>query len=54
MRISSPAFRNGEHIPRQYSRDGEDKSPPLRIEDVPADARTLVLIVDAAGTAVPA
>jgi Raf kinase inhibitor-like YbhB/YbcL family protein len=46
MRITSPAFRNREFIPRQYSRDGADKSPPLRIEDVPANARSLVLIVD--------
>jgi len=46
MRISSPAFRNGEHIPRQYSRNGEDKSPPLRVEDVPANAKSLVLIMD--------
>lgn len=46
MRISSPAFRNGEYIPQQYSRDDEDKSPPLSIEGVPANARSLVLIVD--------
>lgn len=46
MRISSPAFRNGEHIPRQYSRNGDDKSPPLHIEDVPANTKSLVLIVD--------
>jgi Raf kinase inhibitor-like YbhB/YbcL family protein len=46
MRISSPAFRHGERIPRQYSRFGEDKSPPLRIEDVPVEAKSLVLIVD--------
>ena len=46
MRIISPAFRNGERIPRQYSRYGEDKSPPLRIDDVPANAKSLVLIMD--------
>jgi Raf kinase inhibitor-like YbhB/YbcL family protein len=46
MRISSPAFRNGERIPRQYSRYGQDKSPPLRIEDVPVNATSLVLIMD--------
>jgi len=46
MKITSPAFRHGEHIPRLYSRDGEDKSPPLHIEGVPANARSLVLIVD--------
>lgn len=46
MRITSTAFRHGERIPRQYTRDGEDKSPPLHIEGVPADTRSLVLIMD--------
>jgi Raf kinase inhibitor-like YbhB/YbcL family protein len=46
MRITSPAFRDGEYIPRQYSRNGEDKSPPLRIEQVPTGTRSLVLIMD--------
>jgi Raf kinase inhibitor-like YbhB/YbcL family protein len=46
MRITSPAFRHGEFIPRQYSRYGEDKSPPLDVEDVPANTRSLVSIVD--------
>ena len=46
MQLTSPAFRNGEHIPRPYSRYGADKSPPLRLEGVPAEARSLVLIMD--------
>ena len=46
MRISSLAFRDGEHIPQQYSRYGDDKSPPLRIEGVPVNTASLVLIVD--------
>ena len=46
MRIMSSAFRNGEHIPREYTRDGDDKSPPLHIEGVPVTAKSLVLIVD--------
>lgn len=46
MKISSPAFRNGEAIPRQYSRFAEDKSPPLRIEGVPPNTRSLALIMD--------
>ena len=46
MRIMSPAFRNGEHIPREYTRDADDKSPPLHIEGVPLTAKSLVLIVD--------
>src|SRR5437762_13679827 len=46
MRVSSTAFRDGERMPRQYSRDGEDKSPPLTIADVPPNTRSLVLIMD--------
>src|SRR5437870_4586953 len=46
MRITSPAFRDGEQIPNQYSRYGADKIPPLHIADVPASARSLLLIVD--------
>lgn len=46
MNISSQAFQDGEMIPKQYSRDGGDKSPPLDIEDVPEKAKSLVLILD--------
>src|SRR5437762_12176735 len=46
MRVSSTAFRDGERMPRQYSRDGEDKSPPLTIADVPPNTRSLALIMD--------
>ena len=46
MRITSPAFRHDEHIPRRYTREGEDKSPPLKFESVPAEAKSLVLIMD--------
>lgn len=46
MEIKSKAFSEGEWIPPQYSRKGGDKSPPLQIEDVPAQAKSLVLIMD--------
>lgn len=46
MNISSPAFQEGEAIPTQYSRNGDDKSPPLAFRDVPANAQSLALIVD--------
>lgn len=46
MRITSLAFRDGEYIPQQYSRYGDDKSPPLQIEGVPTNAKSLVLIMD--------
>lgn len=46
MRLSSKAFKNGEKIPRKYTCQGVDISPPLLIEDVPAGAKSLALIMD--------
>jgi Raf kinase inhibitor-like YbhB/YbcL family protein len=46
LAIESPAFDHGAEIPRQYTCDGDDISPPLRLSGVPAEARSLVLIVD--------
>jgi Raf kinase inhibitor-like YbhB/YbcL family protein len=46
MKLFSPAFQDGERIPREHSRYGQDKSPPLKIADVPSKARSLVLIMD--------
>ena len=44
--LSSPAFRNMGGIPRQHSCDGADVSPALQWRGVPAEARSLVLIMD--------
>ncbi len=44
--LSSPAFTNMGEIPRQYSCDGADVSPALQWSGVPAQARSLVLIMD--------
>ena len=46
MKLSSPAFKHGENIPKKYTCDGENISPPLQIEDVPKNAKSLVLFVD--------
>lgn len=46
MNISSPAFKDNERIPSQYTCDGENVNPPLEISDVPSEAKSLVLIVD--------
>ncbi|MCL4398074.1 YbhB/YbcL family Raf kinase inhibitor-like protein [Patescibacteria group bacterium] len=46
MQISSPAFANQEAIPPIYTCDGDGINPPLEISDVPAEAQSLVLIVD--------
>ena len=46
MRLESPAFENGGVIPSRYTCDGADISVPLRFLDVPAEAKSLALIVD--------
>lgn len=46
MNISSPEFDNGGRIPEKYGYAKENVNPPLRIQDVPRDAESLVLIVD--------
>lgn len=46
MRITSPAFEDEGDIPSRFTCDGDDISPPLRIEDLPADAVSLVLVMD--------
>lgn len=46
MQIASPAFRDGEFIPRQYTCDGENVSPPLNFSDAPSGAVTLALVLD--------
>ena len=46
MKISSPAFKNGELIPAKYSCDADKVNPALEFSGVPASAKSLVLIVD--------
>jgi hypothetical protein len=44
--ITSSAFESDQGIPKQYTCDGKDISPPLHWSGVPADTQSLVLIVD--------
>lgn len=46
MQISSPAFQNGDTIPRQYTCDGDDYSPPLAWSDLPEGTQELELLVE--------
>ncbi|WJW76800.1 YbhB/YbcL family Raf kinase inhibitor-like protein [Thiohalobacter sp. IOR34] len=46
LTLSSSVFEPGGEIPRRYTCDGEDVSPPLSWSGVPGEARSLVLIVD--------
>lgn len=46
MQISSSAFKADQAIPKQYTCDGRDVSPPLTWTGVPDQAKSLVLLVD--------
>ncbi|MCX5799544.1 MAG: YbhB/YbcL family Raf kinase inhibitor-like protein, partial [Proteobacteria bacterium] len=46
LKITSPAFKDNESIPKKYTCDGKDISPPIIFENVPREAKSLVLIVD--------
>jgi Raf kinase inhibitor-like YbhB/YbcL family protein len=46
MKISSTAFGHNGQIPTRYTCEDSDVNPPLRFEGVPADAKSLALIVD--------
>jgi len=46
MKISSPAFVTNGNIPAKYTCDGQNINPPLVFEEIPANAKSLALIVD--------
>ncbi|GBD04131.1 Putative lipoprotein LppC [bacterium HR19] len=46
MEIKSSAFKNGERIPKKYTCEGEDFSPPLEWSGAPAGTKSFVIIVD--------
>jgi Raf kinase inhibitor-like YbhB/YbcL family protein len=45
MAITSSAFERGGALPKQYTCDGANISPPLEWQNVPAKAAALVLIM---------
>jgi Raf kinase inhibitor-like YbhB/YbcL family protein len=44
--LTSPAFQYGSPIPKRYSCEGDDVSPPLRWTGTPVGARTLAVVCD--------
>lgn len=46
LKISSSVFEDGGEIPARFTCQGTDVSPPLAFSGVPAEAQSLVLIVD--------
>jgi len=46
MKLTSPAFTEGKSIPEKYTCDGKNILLPLMISDVPANAKSLALVMD--------
>ncbi len=46
FKLESPAFANGAAIPKDFTCEGQDKSPELRWSDVPGNAKSFTLIMD--------
>src|ERR1035437_5100182 len=46
MRLSSVAFADGSAIPRRFTCDGEDVSPPPNWSSAPARTRSFVVLCD--------
>lgn len=46
IKVSSPAFGHMQRIPKKYTCDGNDISPPLKFENIPENAESLAIIVD--------
>lgn len=46
MKIESPAFEKNTVIPRDFTCDGPDKSPPLTWKDTPRGTKSLALVVE--------
>jgi Raf kinase inhibitor-like YbhB/YbcL family protein len=46
MRITSSAFKDKQSLPIQFTCDGESISPPLEFNEVPTNAKSLVLLME--------
>lgn len=46
MKLTSPAFEDGNEIPWRYSAMGGNDLPPLYIEDAPEGTRSLALVFE--------
>jgi Raf kinase inhibitor-like YbhB/YbcL family protein len=44
--VTTSAFEHGQNIPKKYSGDGADVSPPLAWSKLPAAARSLAVVCD--------
>lgn len=46
INLTSTAFKEGEFIPKKYTCDGENNSPPIEWNGIPIEAKSIALICD--------
>lgn len=46
MRLTSPAFDDGETIPARYTPVNHNELPPLTFREVPSQARSLAVVIE--------
>jgi len=46
IKLTSTAFREGDYIPKKYTCDGENVSPPLAWSGIPSTAKSIALVCD--------
>jgi len=46
LKVSSPGWKSGETIPKKYTGDGADVSPPLVFEGAPIGTKAFAVICD--------
>ena len=46
LTVTSNAFKANETIPTEYTCEGANKAPPLSWSNVPADAKSVAILVD--------
>jgi len=46
LKVISPVFKNGEAIPEKYASKGENIPPPLIVEEVPNNAKSLAIVLE--------
>ncbi len=45
LKVSSSAFKNNTQLPGKYSRQGKNINPPITIKNIPAIAKSLVVMM---------
>jgi Raf kinase inhibitor-like YbhB/YbcL family protein len=46
IKLTSAAFREGDYIPKKYTCDGENVSPPLEWSGIPAETTSIAIICE--------